>query len=41
VALDGPCAAYAERILAWPDMAEWIEASTQEVEEVAELDIDF
>jgi glutathione S-transferase len=41
VALDEPCAAYAARIMAWPDMVEWIEASTQEVEEVAELDLDF
>jgi glutathione S-transferase len=41
VTLDADCAAYAARIMAWPDMVEWIEASTQEVEEVAELDLDF
>jgi glutathione S-transferase len=41
VALDAQCAAYAARIMAWPDMVEWIEASTQEVEEVAELELDF
>ena len=41
VALDAPCAAYAERILTLPDMVEWIEASKEEVEEVAELDMDF
>ena len=41
VALDRPCAAYAARILALPDMVEWIDASTQEIEEVAELELDF
>jgi len=41
VALDPQCAAYAGRILALPDMVEWIERSTQEIEEVAELEMDF
>ena len=41
VALDTLCAAYAARIMALPDMVEWIDASRQEVEEVAELDMDF
>jgi len=41
VKLDSVCAAYADRIMAWPDMAEWIEASTAEVEEVPELEMDF
>jgi glutathione S-transferase len=41
VSLDTPCARYAERILALPDMVEWYEASKQEVEEVPELEMDF
>ncbi len=41
VALDPVCAGYSERILAWPDMVEWTAASREEVEEVAELELDF
>ncbi len=41
VAMDAQCAAYAERILALPDMVEWIEASKEEIEEMSELDMDF
>ena len=41
VTLDTQCADYAARITALPDMVEWLEASTQEVEEVAELEMDF
>ena len=41
VALDAACSAYADRIMALPDMAEWIEASRAEIEEVAELELDF
>jgi glutathione S-transferase len=41
VRLDAACAAYSTRILALPDMVEWIEASATEIEEVAELEIDF
>jgi glutathione S-transferase len=41
VKLDDVCAAYAKRILELPDMVEWTEASTSEVEEVAELELDF
>ncbi len=41
VTLDRLCAAYAARVLAWPDLVEWTEASTQEIEEVAELELDF
>ena len=41
VALDAQCSAYADRIMALPDMVEWIEASREEIEEVAELDLDF
>ncbi len=41
VKLDAPCSAYAARIMALPDMQEWIEASVAEIEEVAELELDF
>lgn len=41
VAMDSQSAAYAARILALPDLVEWIEASTGEVEEVAELEMEF
>jgi len=41
VKLDDVCAAYGKRILELPDMVEWTEASTAEVEEVAELELDF
>ena len=41
VALDAPCDGYAERIMAMPDMTEWTEASKAEIEEVAELEMDF
>jgi glutathione S-transferase len=41
VALDPMCAAYKERILAWPLMQEWKAAALAEPEEVEELDIEF
>ncbi len=41
VKLDRACSAYAERIMALPDMTEWIEASAEEIVEVAELELDF
>jgi glutathione S-transferase len=41
VALDAQCAAYAERILALPEMREWIAAAEVEVEEIDELDMEF
>ena len=41
VKMDPLSAAYAERILALPEMTEWVDASTQEVEEVPELEMDF
>jgi glutathione S-transferase len=41
VKLDRACSAYAERIMALPDMIEWIEASAEEIVEVAELELDF
>jgi len=41
VALDGVAEAYAQRILAWPDVAEWIEAARQEPEmHIVELDLE-
>ncbi len=41
VKLDGECAVYAKRILAWPAMQEWIKAAKTEVEEVEELEVEF
>jgi glutathione S-transferase len=41
VKLDRACSAYADRIMAMPDMIEWIEASAEEIVEVAELELDF
>jgi glutathione S-transferase len=41
VKLDGPCAEYSRRILAWPAMGEWIAQAEMEVEEVSELEVEF
>jgi glutathione S-transferase len=41
VKLDAICAAYAQRILALPEMIEWMNAARQEVDEIDELDMDF
>ena len=41
VALDGPCAAYRDRILALPFMKEWTAAALEEPDEVEELDVEF
>jgi glutathione S-transferase len=44
VKLDGACEAYARQILAWPDMAEWIAAAAEEMDnkiEELELDAEF
>jgi len=41
VALDAPCAAYRDRILALPFMQEWRAAAIAEPEELEELDIEF
>jgi len=41
VKLDTPCADYAARILALPQMVEWTEAARAEPEEVEELDVEF
>lgn len=41
VKLDADCAAYAERIMAWPHMAEWVEAAKREPEEpIHELEVE-
>jgi len=39
--LDAVCAAYAQRILAWPALAEWIAAAIQEPDEIAEFEAEF
>ncbi len=41
VALDDRCKAYCKAIMSWPAMAEWIEASYAEPEELDELDVEF
>jgi len=41
VKLDPECAAYASRIMALPEMTEWITAARNEVEEIDELDMEF
>lgn len=41
VGMDPQCAAYASRVLALPDLVEWVEASMHEVEEVPELEMEF
>jgi glutathione S-transferase len=41
VKLDKECAAYSQRILAWPLMTEWLEAAKAEPEELEELDVEF
>ncbi len=41
VALDPVSAAYAERILAWPAMQEWIAAAKQEPDDIDELEVEF
>lgn len=41
VKLDADCAAYSRAIMAWPAMAEWVEAAKSEVEEVSELEVEF
>ena len=40
VALDAEADAYAERILAWPAMAEWIAAAKLEPEAIEELEVE-
>ncbi|HEY5929889.1 MAG TPA: glutathione S-transferase family protein [Burkholderiales bacterium] len=41
VKLDPECAVYARRIMALPEMTEWITAARNEVEEIDELDMEF
>lgn len=41
VRLDPVCSAYAEHILAWPAMAEWIAAARREPEEIPEFEVEF
>jgi glutathione S-transferase len=41
VKLDVQCAAYVRRILALPEMIEWIDAATREADEIDELDMEF
>jgi glutathione S-transferase len=41
VALDKLCAAYAESVMALPEMRQWIAAAKREPEEIEELDMEF
>lgn len=41
VTLDAPCAAYCERMLALPEMVEWMDAARQEPEASEELEVEF
>ena len=41
VKLDRACAEYAARIMAWPDMVEWIEAAKLEQTDIDELEVEF
>ena len=41
VKLDAQCAAYVRRILALPEMIEWIDAAMREADDIDELDMDF
>jgi glutathione S-transferase len=41
VKLDETCAAYCQRILAWPLMVEWTQAAKTEPDELEELDVEF
>ena len=41
VNLDAQCAAYCDRIMALPDMIEWVEAARIEPDELEELDAEF
>ena len=41
VKLDADCGAYAQRIMALPDMVEWIKAAKAEPDDLDELDVEF
>ena len=41
VSVDGECAAYGERIMARPEMIEWVQAAQLEADDIEELDMEF
>ena len=41
VTLDAACSEYCERIMALPDMVEWVRAAKAEPDDVEELDVEF
>ena len=41
VTLDDACTAYGRRIMALPEMIEWVEAAKAEPAEIEELDVEF
>ncbi|WP_181705786.1 glutathione S-transferase family protein [Chthonobacter rhizosphaerae] len=41
VALDDPCAAYRDTVLAWSHMKDWTAAAMAEEDEIDELDVEF
>jgi glutathione S-transferase len=41
VRVDTPCAAYSERIMAMPEMVEWVAAAKREPDDIDELDMEF
>jgi glutathione S-transferase len=41
VKVGAPCAAYGERIMAMPDMVEWVAAAKREPDDIDELDMEF
>ena len=41
VKLDAACAAYAQTIVAMPEMKEWTAAAQREPDDIEELDMDF
>jgi glutathione S-transferase len=41
VALDGPCAAYRDRVLALPDVVEWAARAAEEPADLLELEAEF
>jgi glutathione S-transferase len=41
IRLDAACRAYADRLLAMPELCEWVEAAKNEPDELEELDVEF
>jgi glutathione S-transferase len=41
VKLDSVCSAYCKRIIALPEMQEWIKAAKLEPDDINELDVEF